>query len=271
MNDLHQIEAEALLRELLDAGLAVLPSEVDKATTIIQSAIEKAGEEATKERDEARAQRDWLIKECERIGVTVSVQIGAPITEAYRLSLDRAWTVREKHQIAAETLEAIRALNIHIHNGQAKVILSIIQSAIEKARQPLEAKLAILLPNEVIEIDEHGKVRTAHASEKWIKPFRCVICGRDSNEAGILHRVSRKGDTKPVIWICHDHFNYEDWMFVEDNNERIESRTTHAKDPHQIAAEAAKEIASKLSHANVTTLWIEDIIQSAIEKATAHF
>ncbi len=36
-------------------------------------------------RDEARAQRDHLIKECGRIGVTVNVAIGAPITEAYVL------------------------------------------------------------------------------------------------------------------------------------------------------------------------------------------
>lgn len=36
-------------------------------------------------RDEARAQREWLIKECGRIGVTVNVRIGAPITEAYEL------------------------------------------------------------------------------------------------------------------------------------------------------------------------------------------
>lgn len=36
-------------------------------------------------KDEARKQRDWLIKECERIGVLVNVAIGAPIEEAYRL------------------------------------------------------------------------------------------------------------------------------------------------------------------------------------------
>src|SRR5436190_17340567 len=36
-------------------------------------------------RDEAIAQREWLIKECGRIGVTVNVRIGAHITEAYQL------------------------------------------------------------------------------------------------------------------------------------------------------------------------------------------
>lgn len=41
--------------------------------------------EANTDLAEARAQRDWLIKECARIGVTVNVIIGAPLTEAYQL------------------------------------------------------------------------------------------------------------------------------------------------------------------------------------------
>lgn len=44
-------------------------------------------EKLCKQLAEARAQRDWLIKECERIDVKVNVRIGAPITETYILSI----------------------------------------------------------------------------------------------------------------------------------------------------------------------------------------
>lgn len=66
--DRHDVER--ILREEYNASI----ERVSKDTAELEADLR-----------EARAQREWLIKECARVGVTVNVQIGAPLTEAYRL------------------------------------------------------------------------------------------------------------------------------------------------------------------------------------------
>lgn len=78
--------------------------------------------------------------------------------------------------------------------------------------------------------DTGAAARDAAMAAQASEPFRCAVCKRNTQEAGTLLRASRKGDTKPVIWICRDHFNYEDWKAVESNEERLERRAeTHKK------------------------------------------
>lgn len=51
--------------------------------------LQSANYELRRELDEARSQRDWLIKECERIGVTVNVLVGQPLERCYQLVNER--------------------------------------------------------------------------------------------------------------------------------------------------------------------------------------
>lgn len=122
--------------------------------------------------------------------------------------------------------------------GQA---VSILTDCINDLKQlqsvpPVEAwrdKIADFV-NLILHGDDEHKTWLREAGEAFMfdrpipttrqKQFCCAVCKRGANEAGQLFRVSKKGDIKPVIWICQDHFNYEDWKFVEDNDERLQRR-----------------------------------------------
>jgi len=79
----------------------------------LRAALTKERERADEEsalKDEARGQRERLIKECERIGVKVCVNIGAPLTEAYILSNERAEALEKALERA---LDAIKVITSH--------------------------------------------------------------------------------------------------------------------------------------------------------------
>lgn len=81
------------------------------------SAIRQHDADKQAEIDEAREQRDWLIKECGRVGVTVNVKIGAPITEAYRL-------VNNDAEVRKPLVDALnRVKEWHSENGEPRRII----------------------------------------------------------------------------------------------------------------------------------------------------
>lgn len=79
---------------------------------------------------EARAQRDWLIKCCADIGVTVNVSIGAPIAQAYQLVNEKA------AQLEGELSLSIKQTDSWIANANRE----------QELRKEAEAELARLAP-----------------------------------------------------------------------------------------------------------------------------
>lgn len=106
---------------------------------------------------EARGQRDWLKEECERIGVTVNVIIGAPIAKCYSLVnrlealLDRQdadhakyidWATKElKAQIAER-----KRLNDELTESQSQLA--------ECGRRVLRLQVKMQFPNERVDPDK---------------------------------------------------------------------------------------------------------------------
>ena len=125
----RQIEAEDMDLPELQAALS---AEREKVTILLDRAaiVEQQLAAERENSTEARAQRDWLIKECARIGVTVNVAIGAPNTEAYRLVNEARKPLvdllaRVKPFIQAQSLDKI---------DQAKAIMREVNDALAKVK-----------------------------------------------------------------------------------------------------------------------------------------
>ena len=44
------------------------------------------------------------------------------------------------------------------------------------------------------------------------RKYECAICHRaPPNDNVVLLRASAKGEARPVIWLCGEHFNHDDW------------------------------------------------------------
>ncbi len=125
--------------EIWRIGKAELSAERDygnRLTIQLEEAHQKLAAERDL-RDEARAQREHLIKECGRIGVTVNVAIGAPITEAYVLVNTLGDTTDAA--IEQKRLEIWRDApnQLDIQEAVIKKLDLVHRHAIDKAQQPL--------------------------------------------------------------------------------------------------------------------------------------
>ncbi len=122
--------------EIWRIGKAELAAERD-CSRRFEAQVDDCQQQLTAERelrDEARAQREHLIKECARIGVTVNVAIGAPVTEAYVL-VNTALNAAIAEALASETTSLLqsKAVNDAISAAQQPLV-----DALKKCKSQLD-------------------------------------------------------------------------------------------------------------------------------------
>jgi len=89
----------------------------------------------------------------------------------------------------------------------------------QRSEQEWQHKIADFV-NLILHGDDEHKAWLREAGEAFMfgkpippsrhKRFACAYCHRGMESGVSLLRVNKLGDT-PAVWVCTEHFNYEDW------------------------------------------------------------